>query len=113
MYSATTLPILYVNEPTPLHELLELKPYHVQCYMTLKSWATMFKCKYLECLKPHIGMGRCDMRLIPAIFAELAGILLYILACYQDNIEKMCIMVIMAIFVMFMGVMLYIEGDDV
>lgn len=53
------------------------------------------------------------MRLIPAIFCELAGILLYILACYQDNIEKMCIMVIMAIFVMFMGVMLYMEGNDV
>lgn len=72
----------------------------------------MFRCKYLECLKPHIGMGRCNMRLIPPICCAFAGILLYILACLQEDVEKMSIMVLMSVFVLFIAFMLHIEGDE-
>jgi uncharacterized membrane protein HdeD (DUF308 family) len=51
------------------------------------------------------------MRLIPPIFVELAGILLYILACYQESVERMCIMLLLAVFVMFIGIMMYFEED--
>lgn len=52
------------------------------------------------------------MRLIPPICCAFAGILLYILACLQEDVEKMSIMVLMAVFVLFIAFMLHIEGDE-